>query len=36
MSKKKIKKILTITAWVMGAVVIGIAIYGLFTAKWMP
>ncbi len=31
MSKKKLLRFL---AWVMGAIVIAIAIYGVFTAKW--
>jgi len=30
MSKKKTKKILSIIAWVLGAVVIGIAGYGVY------
>jgi hypothetical protein len=29
--KKKLKQILTTIAWIMGAIVIGIAIYGVIT-----
>ncbi len=32
MNEKKLKKALRVAAWIMGLVVIGIAIYGLITS----